>query len=154
MKQINLTINGLIHQFVVDPERVLLDILREDLGLTSAKQGCDRKGQCGACTVIVNDKAVLSCLTRAAALDGARVITVEGLGTPENPHLIQHAFVLAGAIQCGYCTPGMIMATKALLDANPEPGTEEIKKALQRNLCRCTGYYKIIQAVEAASRRT
>ena len=109
------------HQFEVSPEQVLLDILREDLGLTGAKQGCDRKGQCGACTVIVNDKAVLSCVTRVAALDGAQVITVEGLGTPENPHLIQEAFVLAGAIQCGYCTPGMIMATKALLDQNPNP---------------------------------
>ena len=147
MKQISLTINGQGHQFVVSPEQVLLDILRDDLGLTGAKQGCDRKGQCGACTVIVNEKAVLSCLTKVAALDGAQVITVEGLGTPQNPHLIQEAFVLAGAIQCGYCTPGMIVATKVLLDRNPTPTLPEIKKALARNLCRCTGYTKIIDAV-------
>jgi len=154
VKSVNLTVNGLPHQFIVGPGRVLLDILREDLGLTGTKQGCDRKGQCGACTVIVNGRAVLSCLTKAAGLDGAKVITVECLGTPENPHLIQHAFVLAGAIQCGYCTPGMIMATKALLDANPDPGTGDIKKALRRNLCRCTGYKKIIEAVQLAGRFT
>ena len=152
MKSITLTVNGQPHQFVVSSNQVLLDILRDDLGLTGTKQGCDRKGQCGACTVIVNDKAVLSCLTKAARLDGAQVITVEGLGTPENPHLIQHAFVLAGAIQCGFCTPGMIMATKALLDADPDPGTEDIKTALRRNLCRCTGYKSIIEAVQLAGR--
>jgi aldehyde oxidoreductase len=152
MKRISLTINGQKHQFEVSPEQVLLDLLRENLGLTGVKQGCDRKGQCGACTVIVNDKAVLSCITRAGGLDGARVITVEGLGTPENPHLIQEAFVLAGAIQCGYCTPGMIMATKVLLDQNPNPTVPEIKKALARNLCRCTGYKKIIDAVKLAGR--
>jgi aldehyde oxidoreductase len=152
MKSIALTVNGLTRTFIVSPDRVLLDILRDDLGLTGTKQGCDRKGQCGACTVIVNGKAVLACLARASSLDGARVITVEGLGTPENPHLIQHAFVLSGAIQCGYCTPGMIMATKALLDADPDPGVEDIKKALRRNLCRCTGYKKIIEAVQLAGR--
>ncbi len=152
MKRIALTINGQLHQFVVGPDQVLLDILREDLGLTGTKQGCDRKGQCGACTVIVNDTAVLSCLTKASALDGAQVITVEGLGTPENPHLIQHAFVLSGAIQCGYCTPGMIIRTKALLDKNPNPTVEDIKKAFRRNLCRCTGYTSIIEAVQLAGR--
>jgi aldehyde oxidoreductase len=152
MKSIVLNVNGRRHTFVVDKDRVLLDILRDDLGLTGTKQGCDRKGQCGACTVIVNDKAVLSCLVKAASLDGARVITVEGLGTPDNPHLIQHAYVLSGAIQCGYCTPGMIMATKVLLDADPDPSVEDIKKALRRNLCRCTGYKKIIEAVQLAGR--
>ena len=110
MKKVRLTINGRAQQFILDPKRVLLDLLREDLKLTGAKQSCDRKGQCGACTVIVNNKAVRSCLTKVIDLDGAEVITVEGLGTPQNPHLIQEAFVLSGAIQCGFCTPGMMMA--------------------------------------------
>ena len=152
MKKINLVINGMPRQFVVDPNRVLLDLLREDLHLTGAKQSCDRKGQCGACTVIVNGKAVRSCLTNVVDLEGAEVISVEGLGTPDNPHLIQEAFVLSGAIQCGYCTPGMIMAAKALLDQNPDPDTPAIQKALARNLCRCTGYVKIIDAVKLAAR--
>lgn len=152
MQKINLSINGHRKQFVVDHHLVLLDLLRDHLGLTGAKQSCDRKGQCGACTVLVNGRAVLSCLTKVADLDGAEVITVEGLGTPENPHLIQEAFVLAGAVQCGYCTPGMIMAAKGLLDKNPNPDREEIKHALRRNLCRCTGYAKIIDAVILAGR--
>jgi len=152
MERVRLKINGVWRNFVVEADRVLLDVLREDLRLTGAKQSCDRKGQCGACTVIVNGKAVPSCLQKMAGLDGAEVWTVEGLGTPENPHLIQEAYVLSGAIQCGFCTPGMIMATKALLDGNPDPGDEEIKKALQRNLCRCTGYVKIIEAVKRAGR--
>ena len=152
MKKVNLTVNGISRQFVVDKDEVLLDLLREDLHLTGAKQSCDRKGQCGACTVVVNGKAARSCLTKVADLDGAEVISVEGLGTPDNPHLIQEAYVLSGAVQCGYCTPGMIMATKALLDQNPNPDTEEIKQALARNLCRCTGYGKIIDAVKLAGR--
>jgi len=152
MKKVLMKINGKTHQFVVEPDRVLLDLLREDMLLTGAKQSCDRKGQCGACTVIVNGQAVRSCLQRVANLDGAEVITVEGLGTPDNPHLIQEAYVLSGAVQCGFCTPGMIMATKALLDRNPNPTEEEIKKALEHNLCRCTGYTKIIEAVQLASR--
>jgi aldehyde oxidoreductase len=152
MKSIKLQVNGIERHFIVDKDRVLLDVLREDLGLTGAKQSCDRKGQCGACTVIVNGKAVLSCLTKAASLDGAQVISIEGLGTSDNPHLIQEAFVLAGAVQCGFCTPGMILAAKALLDLNPAPGKEEIKRALRRNICRCTGYKKIIEAVELAGR--
>jgi aldehyde oxidoreductase len=151
MKSVNLKINGVTKPFVVNSDRTLLDLLREDLQLTGTKQSCDRKGQCGACTVIVNGKAVLSCLQKVVTLDGAEVITVEGLGTPENPHLIQEAFVLSGAIQCGFCTPGMIMATKALLDVNPDPDTAEIKKALRRNLCRCTGYKKILEAVKLAA---
>jgi len=152
MKRISLNINGKRHQFDVDAKRVLLDLLREELHLTGTKQSCDRKGQCGACTVIVDGKAVLSCLKKVVDLEGADVITVEGLGTPDNPHLIQEAFVLAGAIQCGFCTPGMIMATKVLLDRNPNPPIPEIKKALARNLCRCTGYTKIIDAVILAGR--
>ena len=152
MKSVTLQVNGAEKQFIVDEERVLLDLLREELGLTGAKQSCDRKGQCGACTVIVNGKAVLSCLTKVAGLDGAKVISIEGLGTPDNPHLIQEAFVLAGAIQCGFCTPGMILATKVLLDSNPDPDKDRIKHALRRNLCRCTGYKKIIEAVQLAGR--
>jgi len=151
MKKVLMKVNGRSRQFVVEPDRVLLDLLREDLSLTGAKQSCDRKGQCGACTVIVNGKAVRSCLQKVANLDGADVITVEGLGTPFNPHLIQEAFVLSGAVQCGFCTPGMIMATKALLDSNPNPDIDAIKRALQHNLCRCTGYAKIIDAVKLAS---
>lgn len=152
MDKIKLNVNGVWREFLVGPDRVLLDMLREDLQLTGAKQSCDRKGQCGACTVIVNGKAVRSCLQKAAKLDGAEVVTVEGLGTPDNPHLIQEAYVLSGAIQCGFCTPGMIMATKALLDSNPDPDDGEIKKALEHNLCRCTGYVKIIDAVKLAGR--
>ena len=152
MKKIKLSVNGVQHEWIADSNAVLLDLLREDLRLTGAKQSCDRKGQCGACTVIVNKKAVRSCLVRLIDLDGADVITVEGLGTPENPHLIQEAFVLAGAVQCGFCTPGMIMAAKALLDQTPDPNGEQIIQALRRNLCRCTGYKKIIEAVKLAGR--
>jgi aldehyde oxidoreductase len=152
MTKIRLRINGTWRELILDGKTMLLDLLREDLRLTGTKQSCDRKGQCGACTVVVNGKAVRSCLTRAAELNGADIITVEGLGTPDNPHLIQQAFVLSGAIQCGFCTPGMIMATKALLDEHPQPTDQQIRKALRRNLCRCTGYTKIIEAVKLAGR--
>jgi len=150
--KVQLTINGISRQIVTDPKLTLLDLLRDELHLTGTKQSCDQKGQCGACTVIVDGKAARSCLLRVARLDGAEVTTIEGLGTPDNPHLIQEAFSLAGAIQCGFCIPGMIMATKALLDTNPDPNTEEIKHALRHNLCRCTGYVKIIDAVKLAGR--
>jgi aldehyde oxidoreductase len=152
LKNVALKVNGVQKQFSVEEDRMLLDLLREDLKLTGAKQGCDRKGQCGACTVIVNGKTVLSCLAKVANLDRAEVITVEGLGTPENPHLIQEAYVLSGAIQCGYCTPGLIMATKALLDKNQNPTRDEIKRALRGHLCRCTGYERIVDAVILAAR--
>ena len=150
-KKVTLTINGKKQEVTASPDRVLLDLLREDLHLTGTKQSCDRKGQCGACTVIVNNKAVRSCITKVVNLEGSEVITVEGLGTPDNPHLIQEAYVLSGAIQCGFCTPGMIMATKALLDQNKNPTKADIKKALSRNLCRCTGYTKIFDAVNLAA---
>jgi aldehyde oxidoreductase len=152
MKKVTLTINGAKRTVEAGPDLLLLDLLREQLRLTGTKQSCDRKGQCGACSVIVDGKAVKSCLRKVADLDGAEVLTVEGLGTPDNPHLVQEAFVLTGAIQCGYCTPGMIMATKALLDQNPDPDLTAIKKALSRNLCRCTGYVKIIDAVRLAGK--
>jgi aldehyde oxidoreductase len=152
VKKVTLTVNGVKREVEAGSDLVLLDLLREQLGLTGTKQSCDRKGQCGACTVIVNGKAANSCLKKVADLQGADVITVEGLGTPYNPHLIQEAYVLSGAIQCGFCTPGMIMATKALLDQNPNPDVAAIKKALARNLCRCTGYVKIIDAVKLAGK--
>lgn len=151
-KKITLSVNGVQQQVLASPEMVLIDLLRNDLHLTGTKQSCDRKGQCGACTVIVNGKATLSCITKVVDLEGAEVISVEGLGTPENPHLIQEAYVLTGAIQCGFCTPGLIMATKALLDKTSDPDVATIKKALARNLCRCTGYKKIIEAVQLAGR--
>jgi aldehyde oxidoreductase len=150
MQQVTLTINGVRHEVMASPDLVLIDVLRKDLHLTGTKQSCDRKGQCGACTVIVNGKTANSCLTKVATLNGAEIITIEGLGTPQNPHLIQEAFVLSGAIQCGFCIPGMIMATKGLLDTNPNPDLNAIKKALARNFCRCTGYKKIIEAVQLA----
>ncbi|MDI9613498.1 MAG: molybdopterin-dependent oxidoreductase [Acidobacteriota bacterium] len=150
MQKVTLTINGVPQHVLATPEMVLLDLLREDLHLTGTKQSCDRKGQCGACTVLVNGKATLSCITKVTKLEGAEVITIEGLGTPINPHMIQEAFVLSGAVQCGFCIPGMIMATKGLLEKNRNPDDEAIKKALARNLCRCTGYTKIIDAVKLA----
>jgi len=152
MQTISLIVNGVKRQVEAAPDMVLLDYLRKDLRLTGTKQSCDRKGQCGACTVIVNGKAVLSCLTKMEKLDGAEVISIEGLGTPENPHLIQEAFCLAGAVQCGFCIPGMIMSAKALLDVNPDPDAAAIKKALAGNLCRCTGYKKIVEAVQLAGK--
>jgi len=152
VNKVQLTVNGIPHEVIVDSECRLLDFLRAQLHLTGAKQSCDKKGQCGACTVIVDGKAVRSCLSKVAKLDGADVITVEGLGTPHNPHLIQEAFVLAGAVQCGFCTPGMIMAAKALLDKDPDPSPAAIKRALKHNLCRCTGYGRIIEAVALAGR--
>ena len=152
MKKIHLTLNGRPIQVIAAPDLLLIDLLREGHRLTSVKQSCDRKGQCGGCTVLVNGKATLACVTKVIRLDGAEVLTDEGLGTPADPHLIQEAFALSGAVQCGFCTPGMIMATKALLDAIPDPSVEQIKHALRRNLCRCTGYVKIIAAVQLAGR--
>lgn len=152
MQTVSLTINGVKRQVAASPDMVLIDVLRRDLHLTGTKQSCDRKGQCGACMVIVNGKAVRSCLTKVVSLEGAEVISIEGLGTPGNPHLIQEAFCLAGAIQCGFCTPGMIMSAKALLDSNPDPDEAAVKKALAHNLCRCTGYKKIVEAVQLAGK--
>ena len=153
MKKVALTVNAHPVQVVVDEKQaVLLDLVREDLGLTGTKQSCDRKGQCGTCMVLVNGKAVLSCITKVAALEDAEVTTIEGLGTPDRPNLVQQAFVLAGAVQCGFCIPGMIVTATELLEANPAPTRAEIGRALRRNLCRCTGYVKIIDAVQLAGR--
>ena len=147
---IRLTLNGQPRTFEVTQEETLLHLIREQAGLTGAKKGCDL-GECGACTVIMDGRAVNSCCVFALQADGADVETIEGIGTAEAPHPLQQAFVDAGAIQCGYCTPGMIMAAKALLDRNPTPTMEEIRQAMSGNLCRCTGYEKIEQAIVQAS---
>ncbi len=153
MKKVSLTVNARPVEIVADErETILLDVVRDDLGLTGTKQSCDRKGQCGTCMVLVNGKAVLSCITKVAPLDGAEVVTIEGLGTPDRPNLVQQAFVLAGAVQCGFCIPGMIVTAEELLAGNPNPTRDEVKRALRRNLCRCTGYVKIIDAVQLAGR--
>jgi len=153
VRKLNVTVNGRPIEVVADEQQaVLLDIVREDLGLTGTKQSCDRKGQCGTCMVLVDGKAVLSCITRAGSLDGAEVTTIEGLGTPDRPNLVQQAFVLAGAVQCGFCIPGMIVTAEELLRTNDDPTRDEVKRALRRNLCRCTGYVKVIDAVQLAGR--
>ena len=153
MKKVAFTVNSRPLRVVADEKQtMLLDVLRDDLSLTGAKQSCDRKGQCGTCMVLVDGTAVLSCITKVAALEGAEVTTIEGLGTPDHPHLIQQAFVLAGAVQCGFCIPGMIVTAAELLEANPSPTRAEIRRTLRRNLCRCTGYVKIIDAIQLAGR--
>ncbi len=146
---IKINVNGNEYESAVRAGTTLLNLLRDELHLTGTKKGCEL-GDCGACTVILEGKAVNSCLVLALEADGKNIITIEGLTNGEKLHPIQQAFVEKGAIQCGYCTPGMIMRTKALLDENPDPTEEEIKKALSGNLCRCTGYIKIIEAVETA----
>jgi carbon-monoxide dehydrogenase small subunit len=144
--QIALTVNGRIRQIDVPPNETLLQTLRERLELTGTKEACGT-GECGACTVIVGGKPVCSCLTLTADSDGDSILTIEGLARGEEMDLIQQAFKQYGAIQCGYCTPGFVMATKALLNRNPNPSDDEIRKALVGNLCRCTGYTKIVEAV-------
>ena len=132
------------------PMKRLLDVLREDCGLTGTKEGCG-EGECGTCSVLMNGKVVLSCLVPALQADGAEIVTIEGLGTPENLHPLQRAFIEEGAIQCGFCIPGMIMASEELLAREPCPTREQIREGLSGNLCRCTGYEKIFRAVEKAA---
>ena len=146
---ITLSVNGATHRFEIDPATPLLYALRGELGLHGAKFGCGL-GQCGTCTVIVEGEPVYSCLTPIIALQDRRITTVEGLGTAEQPGVLQRAFTDEQAAQCGYCTAGMIMRAQALLDRNPEPSEEEIKHALSGNLCRCTGYTQMYQAIKAA----
>ncbi len=129
-----------------------MDILRDNLGLTGTKEGCG-VGECGACTVIINGKAVCSCITLAAGLNGAEVTTIEGLSKNGELDVIQQAILDHHALQCGFCTPGIVMSAKALLDANPHPTTQQIKEAIAGNLCRCTGYQQVIEAVADAARR-
>lgn len=151
-KEIEFTINGERRKLTVKPNELLLNVIREDLGLTGTKYGCGT-GECGACTVLIDEEPVLSCLTLAITVDKKKVTTIEGIGTDENPHPLQQTFVETGAIQCGFCTPGMILSAKALLDKNPNPTEDEIKRAIEGNLCRCTGYIKIIEAIKLASVR-
>ena len=150
-KVVTLNVNGRKHQVALVPNTTLLQALR-DLGYTDVKNGCE-KGDCGACAVLLNGKAVDSCLALAWQADEAEIITNTGLGTMDHPHTLQEAFADAGAVQCGYCTPGMIVAAKALLDRNPNPTEDEIREAISGNLCRCTGYGQIIDAIQMAGER-
>jgi aerobic carbon-monoxide dehydrogenase small subunit len=146
---IELTVNGEKCSLEVKPNQTLVDVLREDLGLTGTKKGCG-EGKCGSCTILMNGRPVNSCLVLAVQADGAEILTIEGLAGKE-PHPLQVAFTEKGAIQCGYCTPGMILTAKALLDVNPNAGEDEIKEAIAGNLCRCTGYNKIVEAIMACA---
>jgi len=148
---ISLGVNGVNKTFAVKNTEFLLDALRR-YGYKGAKKGCDT-GDCGSCTVIFNGKPALACLIPAFTAHGAAITTIEGLGTVRDPHPLQEAFVEAGAVQCGFCIPGMILSSRHLLDVNPEPSEEEIKKYLDGNLCRCTGYVKQIAAVKAAAKK-
>jgi aerobic carbon-monoxide dehydrogenase small subunit len=151
MKQIiELKVNGNRYDVIVSPQDLLADVLRKKLGLTGTKKGCG-EGDCGTCTVIVDGSPLLSCITLAMACQGKDIVTIEGLETDGQLHPLQQAFVDHGAVQCGFCTPGMILSAKALLDKNPNPSREQIKRGLSGNLCRCTGYTKIVEAVEAVT---
>ena len=148
---ITLNINGHAHDVALAPNVTLLTALR-DLGYTDVKCGCE-KGDCGACAVLLDGQAVNSCLVLAWQADGGEIVTVTGLGTVERPHPLQVAFADTGAIQCGYCTPGLIIASKALLDRTPHPTEQEIREAIEGNLCRCTGYGHIVQAIQVAAEK-
>jgi carbon-monoxide dehydrogenase small subunit len=143
---IRLTVNGEGYDFSVETEKTLLDLLREDLELTGTKRGCDQ-GECGACTVLLNGHPVNACLVLAVEADGQEVLTIEGLADGSHLHPLQEAFIQYGAVQCGYCSPGMILTAKALMDENPRPTEMEVKKAIAGNLCRCGSYNKVIKAV-------
>jgi carbon-monoxide dehydrogenase small subunit len=147
---VTLELNGETARVAFAPHKTLLEVLREDLGLTGTKHGCEL-GECGTCTVLLDDVPVLSCLVLAQACDGRRVRTVEGMATGDGLHPLQEAFADLGAAQCGYCTPGFLLAAEALLAEHPSPTRVEIKHALAGNLCRCTGYLKICEAVELAA---
>lgn len=148
---IELTVNGQHRLAQFSGTTTLLELLRDQLHLTGTKDGCG-EGDCGACTVLMDGQAVKSCLVLAVQANGSAITTVEGLAAPDgSPHALQAAFVEVGAVQCGYCIPGMLMAAKALLDTNPQPTRSEIRRGLSGNLCRCTGYSKIITAVETAA---
>lgn len=147
-----LDVNGEPREAFVEPGWTLLKVLREELGLTGAKLGCG-DGECGACTVIIDGRAVPSCLVFAVGAGGKEITTIEGLQSEGVLHPLQEAFMEHGAVQCGFCTPGMIMSAKALLDDNPDPTEEDVREALQGNLCRCTGYKKIVEAVLSVSGR-
>lgn len=146
---INFNLNGADVSIAVAPNKRMVDFLRDDMGLTSVKEGCG-EGECGACTIIYNGNAVTSCLMMAGQADGSAITTMEGLAKNGELDIVQKAFVDVGAVQCGYCLPGMVLSAKALLDKKPGASNDEIKRAMSGNLCRCTGYSKIIEAVETA----
>lgn len=149
-QQIELRVNGQVYEIEIEPWRTLLEVLRDGLNLTGTKVSC-AEGHCGACTVIIGGEAVNACLTLAMEAQGKEILTIEGLSEGGDLHPIQETFVTHGAVQCGFCTPGLIMASKVFLEHNPEPSDEEIKKVLAGHLCRCTGYVQIIEAVKAAA---
>ncbi len=151
METLTIMLNGQEVTVEIKPDALLLDVLRDQLELTGTKQACG-EGECGACTVLLDGEPVTSCLVPALKAQGRTVMTVEGLTSAGALHPLQRAFIDHGAVQCGYCTPGMLMSAKALLDRNPHPSEDEIKHAVSGNLCRCTGYVKIIEAIKAASR--
>ena len=151
-KLITLNVNGVNHQVAVKPQDTLIKVLREDLNLTGAKEGCGM-GECGACAVLVEGKVINACLVLALDMQDANIATIEGLANGELLHPIQQSFIDHGAIHCGFCTPGLIMTAKDLLDHNPRPTVEEIKKAIAGNVCRCTGYTKIVEAIKDAADR-
>lgn len=151
--QILLNVNGDRHELLVAPNRTLLQVLREDLGLSGAKHGCG-EGECGSCTVLLDGKPVNSCLVLAAQAQGREITSIEGIATGKELHPVQQAFVDHGAIQCGFCTPGMVLSAKSLLDRKRRPTEHEIRSAISGNLCRCTGYQKIVDAVKDAAKTT
>lgn len=148
--RISLTVNGEVYELEVEPRKKLLEIIRDELGLTGTKKGCG-KGDCGACSVLLDGRLVNSCLVLAVDANGKNILTIEGLADGQNLHPIQKSFIEHGAIQCGFCTPGMILSAKALLDGNSKPTEEEVRYAIGGNLCRCTGYSKIVEAILAAA---
>ncbi len=150
MTTITLNVNGVEHEVEVAPHHTLLEVLRDKLGCTEVKNSCNQ-GECGACTVLVNGKPVSSCLTLAMQADGRKIITARGLAKDGKLHPLQEKFIEYGAVQCGYCTPGMLLAAKALLDENPHPSEEEVRMAISGNICRCTGYQQIVEAIMAAA---
>jgi carbon-monoxide dehydrogenase small subunit len=151
-KKIQLSINRRNYVVEVEPNWTLLDMLRNELGILGTKRGCD-KGDCGACTVLVNGRPVNACLCLAVRANGKEILTVEGLETDKGLHPLQKAFMEKGAVQCGFCTPGMLMAAASLLDENPSPTEEEVRRAISGNLCRCTGYQHIVDAIRFAAER-
>jgi carbon-monoxide dehydrogenase small subunit len=149
--QVTLTVNGELEQVVVPSNMTLMRMLRESLALTGTKNGCSA-GECGACTVLMNGEPVNSCMVLAAECDGAEIVTVEGLASDKQLDPIQDAMIQAGGVQCGFCTPGILISSRALLDRNPHPSEDEIREALVGNLCRCTGYTRIVESVKAAAK--